>query len=179
MSDPDDTEDFGLRAFENLRKTVEWSNKAYSDVASKLPALGKQLEAMNEKSLGVAQSAENAAQAVTSYIQTDRRTLLITCGFAAIALVFCAFLLGVMNGNRTGYAEGLADGQRVAQKRDAMAEWAVSSPSGRLAYEMDKIGEIQAFGLCKIEGYKIKTNQEGTWCAPTFGSGIKWPVERP
>lgn len=55
MNDPDDTEDFGLRAFEDLKNTVQQSNKAYSDVVGKLPALAKQLEALDAKSTKAAQ----------------------------------------------------------------------------------------------------------------------------
>jgi len=178
MSEPDDTEDFGLRAFEDLKNTVQRSNKAYSDVAGKLPALAKQLEALDAKSIKAAQRVEDAAQAVTSYIKTDRRTLLISCGFGAIALVFCAAFLGDIKGSRTGYAQGFAEGQQEAKQRDALAEWAISSPSGHLAYEMDRVGQIQAFGMCKIEGYKIRTDQKGTWCVPASGSGLTWPVTR-
>jgi len=179
MSEPDDAEDFGLRAFEDLKNTVERSNKAYSDIVGQLPALAKQLEALDAKSTKVAQRVEDAAQAVTSYLKTDRRTLLITCGFGAIALVFCAAFLGDIKGSRTGYAQGFADGQQETKQRDTLAEWAISSPSGRLAYEMDKVGQIQAFGMCKIEGYKIRTDQKGTWCVSVSGNGLMWPVARP
>ena len=179
MNEPDDTEDFGLRAFEDLKNTVERSNKAYSDVAGKLPALAKQLEALEAKSTKAAQRVEDAAQAVTSYIKTDRRTLLITCGFGAIALVFCAAFLGDIKGSRTGYAQGFAEGQQEAKQRDALAEWAVSSPSGHMAYEMDRAGQIQAFGMCKIEGYKIRTDQKGTWCVSVSGGGLMWPITPP
>lgn len=179
MNDPDDTEDFGLRAFEDLKNTVQRSNKAYSDVAGKLPALTKQLEALDAKSTKAAQRVEEAAQAVTSYIKTDRRTLLITCGFGAIVLVFCAAFLGDIKGSRTGYAQGFAEGQQEAKQRDGLAEWAVSSPSGRMAYEMDRAGQIQAFGMCKIEGYKIRTDQKGTWCVSASGNGLEWPLARP
>jgi len=178
MSESDDTEDFGLRAFEDLKNTVQRSNKAYSDVAGKLPALAKQLEALDAKSTKAAQRVEDAAQAVTSYVKTDRRTLLITCGFGAIALVFCAAFLGDIKGSRTGYAQGFAEGQQEAKQRDTLAEWAVSSPSGRLAYEMDKAGQIQAFGMCRIEGYKVKTDQKGTWCVSTSGNGLEWSLAR-
>jgi len=179
MSDADDTEDFGLRAFEDLKNTVQKSNKAYSDVAGKLPALAKQLEALDAKSSKAAQRVEDAAQAVTSYIKTDRRTLLITCGFGAIGLVFCAAFLGDIKGNRTGYAQGFAEGQQEFAQRDTLAEWAVSSPSGHMAYEMDRVGQIQAFGMCRIEGYKIRTNQKGTWCVSTSENGLEWPLVRP
>lgn len=179
MNEIDDIEDFGLRAFEDLKNTVQRSNKAYSDVASKLPALAKQLEAMDAKSTKAAQRVEDAAQAVTSYIKTDRRTLLIACGFGAIALVFCAAFLGDIKGSRTGYAQGFAEGQQEAKQRDALAEWAVSSPSGHMAYEMDRVGQIQAFGMCKIEGYKIRTDQKGAWCVSVSGNGLMWPVTRP
>ncbi|WP_215751969.1 hypothetical protein [Gluconobacter sp. P5E10] len=178
MSEADDTEDFGLRAFEDLKNTVQRSNKAYSDVAGKLPALAKQLEALDAKSTKAAQRVEDAAQAVTSYVKTDRRTLLITCGFGAIALVFCAAFLGDIKGNRTGYAQGFAEGQQEAKKRDALAEWAVSSPSGHMAYEMDRAGLIQAFGMCKIEGYKIRTDMKGAWCVSISGNGIEWSLPR-
>ena len=179
MSEPGDTEDFGLRAFEDLKNTVQRSNKAYSDVAGKLPALAKQLEALDAKSTKAAQRVEEAAQAVTSYIKTDRRTLLISCGFGAIALVFCAAFLGNIKGSRTGYAQGFAEGQQETKKRDLLAEWAVSSPSGRMAYEMDRVGQIQAFGMCRIEGYKVRTDQKGTWCVSTSGNGLEWPLARP
>ncbi|MDG6095533.1 hypothetical protein LOC54_10550 [Acetobacter sp. AN02] len=179
MSEPDDTDDFGLRAFEDLKNTVERSNKSYSEISGKLPALAKQLEALDAKSTKAAQRVEEAAQDVTSYIETDRRTLLITCGFGAIALVFCAAFLGDIKGSRTGYAQGFAEGQHEAKQRDALAEWAVSSPSGRMAYEMDRMGQIQAFGMCKIEGYKIRTDQKGTWCVSVSGKGLMWPVARP
>jgi len=179
MSEPDGTEDFGLRAFEDLKNTVLRSNKAYSDVAGKLPTLAKQLEALDAKSIGAAQRVEEAAQAVTNYIKSDRRTLLITCGFGAIALVFCAAFLGDIKGSRTGYAQGFAEGQQEAKQRDALAEWAVSSPSGHLAYEMDRAGQIQAFGMCRIEGYKVRTDQKGTWCVSTSGNGIEWPMVHP
>jgi len=179
MSEPDDAEDFGLRAFEDLKNTVQKSNKAYSDVAGKLPALAKQLEALEAKSTKAAQRVEDAAQAVTSYIKTDRRTLLITCGFGAIALVFCAAFLGDIKGSRTGYAQGFAEGQQEAKQRDTLAQWAVSSPSGHLAYEMDRVGQIQAFGMCRIEGYKVRTDQKGTWCVSTSGNGLEWPLARP
>jgi flagellar biosynthesis/type III secretory pathway protein FliH len=179
MSEPDDAEDFGLRAFEDLKNTVQKSNKAYSDVAGKLPDLAKQLEALDAKSTKAAQRVEDAAQTVTSYIKTDRRTLLMTCGFGAIALVFCAAFLGDIKGSRTGYAQGFAEGQQETKQRDALAEWAVSSPSGRMAYEMDRAGQIQAFGMCKIEGYTIRTDQKGTWCVSVSGNGLMWPVTRP
>jgi hypothetical protein len=179
MNDPDDTEDFGLRAFEDLKNTVQQSNKAYSDVAGKLPDLAKQLEALDAKSTKAAQRVEDAAQAVTSYVKTDRRTLLITCGFGAIALVFCAAFLGDIKGSRTGYAQGFAEGQQETKQRDTLAEWAVSSPSGRMAYEMDRVGQIQAFGMCRIEGYKVRTDQKGTWCVSTSGNGLEWPLARP
>jgi len=179
MSDPDDTEDFGLRAFEDLKNTVQRSNKAYSDVAGKLPDLAKQLEALDAKSTKAAQRVEDAAQAVTSYVKTDRRTLLITCGFGAIALVFCAAFLGDIKGSRTGYAQGFAEGQQETKQRDTLAEWAVSSPSGRMAYEMDRAGQIQAFGMCLIDGYKVRTDQKGTWCVSTSGNGLEWPLVRP
>lgn len=179
MCEPDDAEDFGLRAFEDLKNTVQKSNKAYSDVAGKLPSLAKQLEALDAKSTGAAQRVEDAAQAVTSYIKTDRRTLLISCGFGAIALVFCAAFLGNIKGSRTGYAQGFAEGQQETKKRDLLAEWAVSSPSGRMAYEMDRVGQIQAFGMCRIEGYKVRTDQKGTWCVSTSGNGLEWPLTRP
>ena len=179
MSDPDDTDVLGLRAFEDLKNTVQKSNKAYSDVAGKLPALVKQLEALDAKSTKAAQRVEDAAQTVTSYIKTDRRTLLITCGFGAIALVFCAGFLGDIRGSRTEYAQGFAEGQQESRQRAALAEWAVSSPSGRMAYEMDKMGQIQAFGMCRIEGYKVRTDQKGTWCVSTSGNGLEWPLARP
>jgi len=176
MSDPDDMEDFGLRAFEDLKNTVERSNKSYSDISGQLPALAKQLEALDAKSTKAAQRVEDAAQAVTSYIKTDRRTLLISCGFGAIALVFCAAFLGDIKGSRTGYAQGFADGQQETKQRDTLAEWAISSPSGRLAYEMDKVGQIQAFGRCQIDGYQIRINQKETWCVSTSGNGLKWNI---
>jgi len=178
MSEPDDTEDFGLRAFEDLKNTVERSEKSYSAAVGNLPAIVKQLEATDAKNTATAQQVENAAQAVASYIKTDRRTLLLTCGFGAIALVFCAAFLGDIKGSRTGYAQGFAEGQQEAKKRDALAEWAVSSPSGHMAYEMDKAGQIQAFGMCRIEGYKVRTDRKGTWCVPLSGSGLEWPIDR-
>jgi len=179
MSEADDTEDFGLRAFEDLKNTVQRSNKAYSDVAGKLPALAKQLEALDAKSSQAAQRVEDAAQAVTSYIKTDRRTLLITCGFGAIALVFCAAFLGDIKGNRTGYAQGFAEGQQEATQRDTLAEWAVSSPSGQLAYKMDKMGQIQAFGKCHLQGYEVITKNNFLFCVPEKGySGIQWEISK-
>ena len=176
MSEADDTEDFGLRAFEDLKNTVERSNKSYSDAAGKLPALTKQLEALDAKSTGTAKRVEEAAQAVTSYIKTDRITLLITCGFGAIVLVFCAAFLGDIKGNRTGYAQGFSEGQQETKQRDRLAEWAVSSPSGRMAYEMDKLGEIQAFGMCRIEGYKITKKNNLNWCTSNSNSEISWEI---
>lgn len=179
MSDPDDTDVLGLRAFEDLKNAVEQSEKSYSSAIEKLPAIVKRLEATDAKNTATAQQVETVAQAVTSYVKTDRRTLLITCGFGAIALVFCAAFLGDIKGSRTGYAQGFAEGQQETKQRDVLAEWAVSSPSGRMAYEMDRAGQIQAFGMCKIEGYKIRTDQKGTWCVSVSGNGLMWPVTRP
>lgn len=179
MSEPDDADILGLRAFEDLKNTVEQSEKSYSAAIEKLPAIVKRLEATDAKNTATAKQVETVAQAVTSYIKTDRRTLLISCGFGAIALVFCAGFLGDIKGSRTGYAQGFAEGQQEAKKRDALAEWAVSSPSGHMAYEMDRAGQIQAFGMCKIEGYKIRTDQKGTWCVSASGNGLMWPVARP
>ena len=179
MSDPDDTDILGLRAFEDLKNAVEQSEKSYSAAIGKLPAIVKRLEATDAKNTETAQRVETVAQTVTSYIKTDRRTLLISCGFGAIALVFCAAFLGDIKGSRTGYAQGFSEGQQEAKRRDALAEWAVSSPSGHMAYEMDRAGQIQAFGMCKIEGYKIRTDQKGTWCVSVSGNGLMWPVARP
>lgn len=179
MSDPDDTDILGLRAFEDLKNAVEQSEKSYSAAIGKLPAIVKRLEATDAKNTETAQRVETVAQTVTSYIKTDRRTLLISCGFGAIALVFCAAFLGDIKGSRTGYAQGFSEGQQEAKQRDALAEWAVSSPSGHMAYEMDRAGQIQAFGMCKIEGYKIRTDQKGTWCVSVSGNGLMWPVARP
>ncbi|GAO00962.1 plasmid replication protein [Komagataeibacter xylinus NBRC 13693] len=175
----DDTEDFGLREFEDLKNTVERSERAYSKAASQLPALAKQLEALDAKSTKSAQRVEEAAQEVTKHIKTDRLFLFAACGFGAIALVFCSAFLGDIKGSRAGYAEGFADGQKSAKERDALGEWAASSPSGRLAYQMDKVGQIQAFGMCKIEGYKVKTDRKGTWCVSESGEGLIWPIVPP
>lgn len=179
MSDSDDTDILGLRAFEDLKNAVEQSEKSYSAAIGKLPAIVKRLEATDAKNTETAQRVETVAQTVTSYIKTDRRTLLISCGFGAIALVFCAAFLGDIKGSRTGYAQGFSEGQQEAKRRDALAEWAVSSPSGHMAYEMDRAGQIQAFGMCKIEGYKIRTDQKGTWCVSTSGGGLMWPIAPP
>ena len=175
----DDTGDFGLREFEDLKNTVERSERAYSKAASQLPALAKQLEALDAKSTESAQRVEEAAQEVTKHIKTDRLFLFAACGFGAIALVFCSAFLGDIKGSRTGYAQGFAEGQQETKKRDLLAEWAVSSPSGRMAYEMDRVGQIQAFGMCRIEGYKVRTDQKGTWCVSTSGNGLEWPLARP
>jgi len=43
---------------------------------------------------------------------------------------------------------------------------------------MDRAGQIQAFGMCKIEGYKIRTDRKGTWCVPLSGNGLEWPIDR-
>ena len=176
MSDPDDTDILGLRAFEDLKNAVEQSEKSYSAAIGKLPAIVKRLEATDAKNTETAQRVETVAQTVTSYIKTDRRTLLISCGFGAIALVFCAAFLGNIKGSRTGYAQGFAEGQQETKKRDLLAEWAVSSPSGRMAYEMDRVGQIQAFGMCRIEGYKPIQRKGQTICAPTSGTGLQWTI---
>ena len=179
MCESDDEADSGIRAFRNLQDTIKKSEQAYSRAATQLPDLAKQLEALDAKSTKAAQRVEDAAQAVTSYVNTDRRTLLITCGFGAIALVFCAAFLGDIKGSRTGYAQGFAEGQQETKKRDLLAEWAMSSPSGRMAYEMDRAGQIQAFGLCKIEGYKITTKRNMTWCVSKSGNDLEWPIVVP
>lgn len=172
----DDTGDFGLREFEDLKNTVERSERAYSKAASQLPALAKQLEALDAKSTKSAQRVEEAAQEVTKHIKTDRLFLFAACGFGAIALVFCSAFLGNIKGSRTGYAQGFAEGQQETKKRDLLAEWAVSSPSGRMAYEMDRVGQIQAFGMCRIEGYKPIQRKGQTICAPTSGTGLQWTI---
>lgn len=179
MSEPDDTDVLGLRAFADLKNAVERSEKSYSAAIEKLPAIVKRLEATDAKNTETAQQVENAAQAVTSYIKTDRITLLITCGLGAVALVFCSTFLGGIKGRQIGYAQGFAEGQQETKQRDTLAEWAVSSPSGRLAYEMDRAGQIQAFGMCKIEGYKVKTDRQGTWCVSGSGTGLEWPLTQP
>ncbi|KAA8420761.1 hypothetical protein FKW50_14815 [Acetobacter pomorum] len=179
MCEAEDEDDPGIRAFRNLQDTIKKSEQAYSRAATQLPDLAKQLEALDAKSTKSAQRVEEAAQEVTKHIKTDRLFLFAACGFGAISLVFCSAFLGDIKGSRAGYAEGFADGQRSAKERDALGEWAASSPSGRLAYQMDKVGQIQAFGMCKIEGYKVKTDRKGTWCVSESGEGLVWPIVPP
>lgn len=179
MCESDDEADSGIRAFRNLQDTIKKSEQAYSRAATQLPDLAKQLEALDAKSTKSAQRVEEAAQEVTKHIKTDRLFLFAVCGFGAIALVFCSAFLGDIKGSRAGYAEGFAEGQRDAKERDALGEWAASSPSGRLAYQMDKAGQIQAFGLCKIEGYKITTKRNMTWCVSKSGNDLEWPMVVP
>lgn len=172
----DDEADPGIRAFQNLQDTIKKSEQAYSRAATQLPDLAKQLEALDAKSTKSAQRVEEAAQEVTKHIKTDRLFLFAACGFGAIALVFCSAFLGDIKGSRTGYAQGFAEGQQETKKRDLLAEWAVSSPSGRMAYEMDRVGQIQAFGMCRIEGYKPIQRKGQTICAPTSGTGLQWTI---
>ncbi|GBR28319.1 hypothetical protein AA11826_0256 [Komagataeibacter oboediens DSM 11826] len=174
----DDDDDFALQELEKLRQTIIKSQEAYSRITDTIPEHVQFLERSAHEIKKSADEVKESCKDVTGYISGDRKALIWTCSASALLLVFVAAFLGYTFGHRGGYAEGLAEIQQQAKARSALAEWAASSPSGALAYQMDQTGEVQAFGRCQIEGYHVVQKNGGHWCTPMkdTGGGPEWSL---
>lgn len=174
----DDDDDFALQELENLRQTIIKSQEAYSRITDTIPEHVQLLERSAHEIKKAASEVEKSCKGVTGYISGDQKSLIWTCSTSALLLVFVATFLGYTFGHREGYAEGLAEVQQQAKKQSALAEWAASSPSGALAYQMDQAGEVQAFGRCQIEGYHVVQQNGRQWCTPMkdTAGGPEWSL---
>ncbi|PYD60712.1 hypothetical protein CFR72_15555 [Gluconacetobacter entanii] len=169
-----------MQELEKLRQTVIQSQEDYARIAATLPEHAQFLKKSAHEIKKSAGKVEESCKAVTGYISGDRKALIWTCSTVSLLLVFVAAFLGYTFGHRGGYAEGLAEVQQQAKERSTLAEWAASSPSGELAYQMDQVGQLQAFGHCQINGYRTVQQKGERVCMQQDNSGgLRWTLTTP
>jgi hypothetical protein len=134
-----------------------------------------QAKAAHEEALKTLADAVHRA-AVASARQAAGAELL---KWVSIAVSFVAILL-IATGwwqFRRGYAAGADRGENQAKKEceraTAAAAW-VSSPEGRLAYELARVGSLRELASCSGRGM---TARDG-WCVgqPERGKPLRWRV---
>jgi len=102
---------------------------------------------------------------------------MIWTGLCAAILVSGGWLSGYWLGHSDGWSVGNAIGHEQALTENAAAAWG-NTPSGQLAYQMDKMGLIQALGHCNLQDYETKYEPKikRTVCYPTQNA-VGWVVQ--
>lgn len=155
----------GVQAFNALTAAME-------DLGTRLVALDAALGAKVRGAERVAATAETAAQNAKqaaaeahASAREERRSLALWASCLVACAVLAAGALGYHLGERAGEAVGQAAGYQVAGDEKAAASWA-NTPTGQLAYGLDKAGSLAALARCDRPGWKAESQGGRRVCLP-------------
>lgn len=147
--------------FERVEKSITTATASMERLASEQDARCKTIS-------DAAAKASKLAQEGADVFSAGKRRLMIWTALCAALLVCGGWLAGYWVGHSDGWAKGTANGHETALTENAAAAWG-NTPSGQLAYQMDKAGLLQALGHCHLPGYEAKyePKEKRTFCYPT------------
>lgn len=151
----------GLKVFADLQASLKDAQRAFSQLATEQ---NRQCQTIRDS----AETASRIAVEASEAFSVSKPRLMIWTALCAALLVAGGWLAGYWLGHSDGWVSGDAHGYRQAIATNAGASWA-NTPSGQLAYQMDRTGLLQALGHCRIPGYEAKFDpkEKRSFCYPT------------
>lgn len=163
--EPDSFEAEGIQAFTRLATAVQ-------GLESRLDALQQGLSREVGGAAKAASSASQAAERTEAAATAAREAALAGArswtAYAAIIIlagVLSAGIAGYLLGEQAGQATGQAAGYRAARDEQAAASWA-NTPSGQLAFALDRAGSLGAVARCSGQGWKPTVQDGRKVCYP-------------
>lgn len=148
-----------------LFKRVE---KSLTKATASMERLASEQDSRCQMISDAAGKASKLAVEASDVFSAGKRRLMIWTALCAALLVCGGWLGGYWLGRSDGWTKGNATGHEAALKENAAAAWG-NTPSGQLAYQMDKTGLLQALGHCHLPGYEAKLDPKDKrfFCYPT------------
>jgi len=148
-----------------LFKRVE---KSLTKATSSMDRLASEQDNRCRTISDAAEKASRLAAEASDVFSAGKRRLMIWTGLCAAILVSGGWLSGYWLGHSDGWSVGKAIGHEQALTENAAAAWG-NTPSGQLAYQMDKTGLLQALAYCHLPGYEAKyeKKEKRSFCYPT------------
>lgn len=168
MSDMLEEDPFEL--FKRVEKSITKATSSMERLASE----------QDNRCRTISDAAENASRLAveaSDVFSAGKRRLMIWTGLCAAMLACGGMLGGYWLGRSDGWTQGNAIGHQQALTENAAAAWG-NTPSGQLAFQMDKTGLLQALGHCHLPGYEAKyePKDKRTFCYPTQNAS-GWSVQ--
>ncbi len=144
--------------------------QAFTDMTATMKRLGGRLDGFEKGLASKVSSAEQAAAKAESAAQKASQVVKhaeATARASARHLIAWAILVSLAGvlviggaaywlGHDSGRESGLADGYATARDEQAAASWA-NTPSGRLAFALDRAGSLSMLAQCSNQGWKAET----------------------
>jgi hypothetical protein len=128
-----------------------------------------------------ASEAKAAAQAAHHLAAARARSLAAWVAGGVLAGVLVAGGAGYWIGHVSGRESGLAEGYQAARNEQAAATWA-NTPSGKLAFAMDRAGSLSMVEDCTNHGWKVEIRNGQRMCLvqpASDGSTYGWVLPSP
>lgn len=103
---------------------------------------------------------------------------MIWTALCAALLVSGGWLASFWVGRHDGWAAGQVAGRQEALTANAAASWA-NTASGKMAKQLDDLGNLQPLATCNVPGFSIQKGEKGVrWCvvAGTDGQFHGWAM---
>lgn len=168
----------GIEAFDRLTTAINGLGSRLSGLEAGLGAKVVRAEETASTASLAAANAMLAAEHAEATARAGARVVVAWAVLGSLAGVLVAGGTGYWLGHASGREGGLAEGYRITRNEQAAASWA-NTPSGRLAFALDKAGGLSMVTACNAAGWWIETRQGQRYCfvgpAPnrsTYG----WPL---
>lgn len=168
----------GIEAFDRLTTAVNGLGSRLSALEAGLGSKVVRAEETASTASLAAANAMSAAEHAEATARAGARTVAAWAVLGAVAGVLVAGGVGYWLGHASGREGGLAEGYRATRNEQAAASWA-NTPSGRLAFALDRAGGLSVVTACNTAGWWTESREGRRYCfvgpAPdrkTYG----WPL---
>jgi len=161
----------GLKAFADLQTGLKDAQTAFTGLAEEQRL---QCQIIQEAADRAYRTAVEAAEAFA----VSKPRLMIWTSLCAFLLVSGGWLAAFWVGRHDGWAAGQVTGRQEALTANAAASWA-NTASGKMAKQLDDLGNLQPLATCNIPGFSIQKGEKGVrWCvvAGTDGQFHGWSL---
>lgn len=162
---PDSFEAEGIQAFTHLATAVQGLESRLGALEQGLGAKTVQAERAATKAETAATNAKQTAEYAAATARAGARSWTAYAAVIILAGVLSAGIAGYLLGEQAGQATGQAAGYRAARDEAAAASWA-NTPSGQLAFALDRVGSLGAVARCSGPGWKSTVQDGRKVCYP-------------
>lgn len=161
MSDPRAE---GKKLFTDLQTSLKDAQSAFTGLAAEQK---QQCQTIRDAAEKASRTAVEASEAFA----VSKPRLMIWTALCAALLVSGGWLAAFWVGRHDGWAAGQVNGRQEALTANAAVSWA-NTASGKMAKQLDDLGNLQPLATCNVPGFSIQKGEKGVhWCVVAGSDG--------
>ncbi len=160
----------GIEAFNRMTYAMQALQSHLDALGTSLGGKVAQAERTASKAETAAANARQAAEHAAASARAGALSAASWATLGAVAGLLAAGGAGYWLGHASGQENGLADGYRAAMDEKAAASWA-NTPTGQLAFAMDRAGSLNQLARCIGQGWNSAVQNGRKVCYPSTTAG--------